>query len=106
MVCPWVGDDEESGLLERLLDLIGECAGSVSASDGSGASSGSELQNGALSVRARGNDAHVSCKRRGAGANERGRGERIDTMKQLKVRSKSQRFFENVRCKCQKGFSS
>ena len=59
MVCPRVGDDEKSGFLERLLDLIGECARSVSAGDGSGAGRSSELQDSTLSVWPGGDDAHI-----------------------------------------------
>ena len=50
MVSSRIGDDQKSGLFEGLLDLIGESAGGVTASDGSGASGGGEFQDGALSV--------------------------------------------------------
>ena len=61
MISSGVGDDQQSGLLEGPLDLIGEGAGSVTAGDGGGAGRRRELQDGALSVRAGGNHAHVSC---------------------------------------------
>ena len=89
MVGSWIGNDQQSGFFEGPLDLIGEGAWRVSASDGRSASRGCELQDSALSVRARRYHAHVSCGRgwkgmgkrrkegetRGGGEDRRGRRE-------------------------------
>merc|ERR1719187_1083264 len=44
-----VGDDQEAGLPERRLDLIGEGAGGEAAVEGGGTGGGGELQHGPLS---------------------------------------------------------
>lgn len=45
-----VGDDDQTGLLERAGDVVGEGTGGEATGDGSGTSVGSELEDGTLSV--------------------------------------------------------
>lgn len=45
-----VGDDNQTGLLERTGDVVGEGTGSEATSDGLGTGVGSELEDGTLSV--------------------------------------------------------
>lgn len=45
-----VGDDDQTGLLERTGDVVGEGTGGEATSDGLGTGVGSELQDGTLSV--------------------------------------------------------
>lgn len=54
-----VGDDDQTGLLERLGDVIGEVTGSESSSDGLGTSVGSELEDGTVTVRTSRDDANI-----------------------------------------------
>lgn len=51
MIDPGVGDDQESGLLEGLLDLIGQAAGREAAEDRSCSSVSSELKTFAFKIR-------------------------------------------------------
>uniref|UniRef100_A0A0K2U593 Uncharacterized protein n=1 Tax=Lepeophtheirus salmonis TaxID=72036 RepID=A0A0K2U593_LEPSM len=60
MIRTWIGYDEESGLTESSLDLIGESSRSKSSSDGSGADVAGKLKNGSLSVRSRADHKDVS----------------------------------------------
>ncbi|KAI6756261.1 hypothetical protein HG530_011997 [Fusarium avenaceum] len=46
-----VGDDDQTGLLERSGDVVGERTGGEATSDGGGTSVGSELEDGTLTVR-------------------------------------------------------
>lgn len=54
MVSPGVGDNQEAGLPEGSLDLIGEGARSEAAGKGGSASGRGELQHGSLGKRSRG----------------------------------------------------
>jgi len=54
-----VGDDDQTGLLERLGDVIGEVTGSESSSDSLSTSVGSELEDGTVTVRTSRDDANI-----------------------------------------------
>jgi hypothetical protein len=54
-----VGDDNEAGFLEGAGDVVGEVTGSEATGDRDGSSVGSELEDGALTVGAGGDDADV-----------------------------------------------
>lgn len=54
-----VRDDDEAGLLERAGDVVGEGTGGESTSNGNGASVGSELQDGTLTIGTSGDDTNV-----------------------------------------------
>lgn len=59
MVLAGVADDQNAGLAELLCDLIRECAGRESASNGLGTSECAELQHRSLCVGARRDSNHV-----------------------------------------------
>jgi hypothetical protein len=59
VVSPWVGKDEQSGLTEGCLELIGEGTRGVPPSNGMGTSVLRELEDGALAVGAGGLDNDV-----------------------------------------------
>jgi hypothetical protein len=54
-----VGDDDQTGLLERLGDVVGEVTGSETSSDGLSSSVGSELEDGTVTVRTSRDDANI-----------------------------------------------
>jgi hypothetical protein len=55
-----VGDDDQTGLLERTGDVVGEGAGGEATGNGLGTGVGGELQDGALAVGTSGDDADVA----------------------------------------------
>lgn len=55
-----VGDNNQTGLLERTGDVVGEGTGGEATGDGLGASVGGELEDGTLSVGTGGDDTDVS----------------------------------------------
>ena len=55
-----VGDDDQTGLLERARDIVGEVTGSETASDGDSSGVSGELEDCALAVGSSGNDSNVS----------------------------------------------
>jgi hypothetical protein len=59
VVGPWVSDDEQTGLAEGGLHLVGEGTGGMPSRDGVGAGVLRELEDGALAVGARGLDDDV-----------------------------------------------
>lgn len=54
-----VGDDDQTGLLERAGDVVGEATGGEASSDGGGAGVGGELEDGTLTVGTGRDDANV-----------------------------------------------
>lgn len=54
-----VGDNDDTGLLERTGDVVGEGTGGESASDGGGTGLSGELENGTVTVLATGDDTDV-----------------------------------------------
>lgn len=55
----WVGDDDETGFLERAGDIVGEVTGGEATSDSDGTSVGGELEDSALTVWTGGDDTDI-----------------------------------------------
>jgi hypothetical protein len=58
-VGPWVGNDDETGFLEGASDIVGEVTRRETTCDGDGPSVCGELEDGALTVGAGGDDTDV-----------------------------------------------